>query len=163
MSNIYLIGLPGSGKTFIGKKLSEKLNYDFIDMNTLIEKESLMFIDEIIERYDLNTIYKTEEKLLKNLKTKEKSVIALTDGVVLNRKNKKLLNGIIVYLDTDELVLEKRLKKGYPKKIFEKVTLNTLINERFLKYSTFSTHIVNNNHDNYNLIIDEIIAFKVEK
>ena len=35
---LYLIGMPGCGKSTLGKKLAAKLNYEFIDMDTYIEK-----------------------------------------------------------------------------------------------------------------------------
>ena len=44
---IYLIGMPGAGKSELGKKLSQVLNYQFIDMDEYIEKKACMFIDEI--------------------------------------------------------------------------------------------------------------------
>lgn len=158
MSNIYLIGMPGSGKTTLGKLLAEKLSYKFIDINTEIEKDALMFLDEIVERYGMKTINKTETKLLEKFKDSEDTVYALNDSVILNRKNKKFLNGKIIYLDTDERELTKRLKELYPKKIFQSVTLNTMLEERFLKYSTFATHIINNNTNDYDKVLEEIIS-----
>ena len=53
---IYIIGMAGSGKTTIGKMLAEKLGYKFLDMNTEIEKEALMFYDEIVGHYGFQTI-----------------------------------------------------------------------------------------------------------
>ncbi len=41
--SITLIGLPGCGKTTIGKLLSDKLNYDFIDMDCYIEEKQNYF------------------------------------------------------------------------------------------------------------------------
>lgn len=158
MSNIYLIGMPGSGKTTLGKLLAEKLSYKFIDINTEIEKDALMFLDEIVERYGMKTINKTETKLLEKFKDSEDTVYALNDSVILNRRNKKFLNGKIIYLDTDERELTKRLKELYPKKIFQSVTLNTMLEERFLKYSTFATHIINNNTNDYDKVLEEIIS-----
>lgn len=158
MSNIYLIGMPSSGKTTLGKLLAKKLNYEFIDINTEIEKEALMFLDEIIEKHSIKTIHKTEEELLNKYENKTNTIFALNDGVVLNRKNKKLLNGKIIYLDVDELELEKRLNSLYSKKLFEEVTLNTMINDRFLKYRTFADVIINNNSNDINKVIEEIIS-----
>ena len=48
---IYLIGMPGCGKSTLGTKLASKLNYEFIDMDNYIEKQACMFIDEIFEAY----------------------------------------------------------------------------------------------------------------
>ena len=48
---IYLIGLPGCGKSTLGKKLAQKINYQYIDMDQDIEVKSCMFIDEIFSIY----------------------------------------------------------------------------------------------------------------
>lgn len=39
--NIYLIGMPGAGKTTIGKRLAQVLNYTFIDLDHRIEKNEI--------------------------------------------------------------------------------------------------------------------------
>jgi len=38
MDKIYLLGLPGSGKSHTGKWLSQKMGWDFVDLDELIEK-----------------------------------------------------------------------------------------------------------------------------
>ena len=48
---IYLIGMPGCGKSTLGKVLAKQLNYDFIDMDQYIERQACMFIDEIFDAY----------------------------------------------------------------------------------------------------------------
>ena len=48
---IYLIGMPGCGKSTLGKRLAKKLNYEFIDMDSYIEKNACMFIDEIFDAF----------------------------------------------------------------------------------------------------------------
>lgn len=158
MSNIYLIGMPASGKSTLGKKLADKLSFDFIDINTEIEKEALMFLDELYERYGQEAVSLAETNLLINFKDKKNTVFALNDAVINTRKNKKLLNGKIIYLDVDEKELMKRLKNLYPKNIFENITLSTMLEERFLKYRTFANYIIDNNSNDLNKVIEEITS-----
>ena len=39
---LYLIGLPGVGKSTIGKALSQTLNYEYVDMDTYIDRKSVV-------------------------------------------------------------------------------------------------------------------------
>jgi shikimate kinase len=47
--NITLIGMPGSGKSFIGKKLAEQLGYECIELDIVMEKEHNLRLQEILE------------------------------------------------------------------------------------------------------------------
>ena len=49
VSKIILVGMMGAGKTTIGKLLSNKLNYDFIDLDKVIEEKSGVKINTIFE------------------------------------------------------------------------------------------------------------------
>lgn len=154
---IYLIGMPLSGKTEVAKILAERLNYKFVDIYTEIEKSSLMYIDEIVEKYDYKTVFKEETNILNSLLNEDNLVIATTDGVVLDRKNKKLLDGLVIYLDVDVKVLEDRKKDSYPKVMLENASIEDISTKRFLQYQNFATIIINNNNIEINDTIDNII------
>ena len=47
---IYLIGMPGSGKTTIGKALAKEMDFDYIDIDTVIEKKMGMYVEEIFKK-----------------------------------------------------------------------------------------------------------------
>ena len=153
---IYLIGLAGSGKTSVGKLLAEHLNYKFIDINTEIEKEALMFLDEIINHYGIKTVNNAEIDILKKIND-ENIVVACNDGVVNNRSNKKLLDGIVIYLDVDNKILEKRLEEEYPKIAYQDISVEDLAQKRFLLYRDFATHIINNNDNNILKTVESIL------
>ena len=51
-NNIVLVGHMGSGKTSIGRNLSKRINYKFIDTDQEIEDESKMTITELFEKKD---------------------------------------------------------------------------------------------------------------
>ncbi|MGA0449427.1 MAG: shikimate kinase, partial [Methylophilaceae bacterium] len=49
VSKIILVGMMGAGKTTIGKLLSNKLGYDFVDLDKIIEEKSGVKINTIFE------------------------------------------------------------------------------------------------------------------
>ncbi len=51
VGNFVLIGMPGSGKTTVGKKIQEILGYKFIDTDRLVEKYSGYTIEEIFSKF----------------------------------------------------------------------------------------------------------------
>ncbi|MBO6182975.1 MAG: shikimate kinase, partial [Acidaminococcaceae bacterium] len=66
MKNIVLIGMPGSGKSTLGRKLAEIMNRDFIDADTEIEKDAGKTIPELFavsEAYFRNQETKTVKRL----------------------------------------------------------------------------------------------------
>ncbi len=141
--NIYLIGMPGAGKTTIGKALAKQLNYRFIDLDHEIERNSLMFIDEIFEKYGEETFRNQEKQALKDIQG-DHLVISTGGGVVKDRTNKQLMQGIKVYIDTDITLIEDRIEKDYPRPLLKNKSLDTLYQERMLNYVFFADLIVSN-------------------
>ena len=71
--NIYLIGMMGSGKSTVGKTLSEKMHKPFIDLDSEIEKGTGKNISEIFDKFATeNKIILTTEKDAMRLKSIEK-------------------------------------------------------------------------------------------
>lgn len=143
---IYLIGLPGSGKTTIGKILADEISYNFIDLDGLVEKNALMFIDEIIDRYGRSKYQELETIALNNIKEQLNTVIACGEGIVEDLNNKTLMNGVVVLLDVELPVIGMRLENDNYREILKEQTLEELDKQRFLKYRNFADVIINNNH-----------------
>ena len=97
---VYLIGMPGAGKSTIGRELAKELKLDFYDLDGLVEKNALMFIDELIEKYGEKKFRELEHETLKSLNV-DSGIIACGGGIVLNRENKKYMDGIIINLDVN--------------------------------------------------------------
>lgn len=143
---IYLIGLPGSGKTTIGKVLADEISYNFIDLDGLVEKNALMFIDEIIDRYGRSKYQELETIALNNIKEQLNTVIACGEGIVEDLNNKTLMNGVVILLDVELPVIGMRLENDNYREILKEQTLEELDKQRFLKYRNFADVIINNNH-----------------
>ncbi|PIR54867.1 shikimate kinase [Candidatus Peregrinibacteria bacterium CG10_big_fil_rev_8_21_14_0_10_36_19] len=98
--NLILVGLRGSGKSTLGKKLAEVKKCNFVDTDTLIEIEENKTIAKIIEETGWDYFRKIENKVINNLKNIKNSVIATGGGVILNQENVSTLKrlGKIIYL-----------------------------------------------------------------
>jgi shikimate dehydrogenase len=103
MCNIVLIGMAGCGKTTIGKVLSEKLNKDLMDTDSMIENAEGKPIPEIIENQG-EDFFRCCENAAVNLAGREKSSIIATGGGVVTRPENYMplkQNGIIVFINRD--------------------------------------------------------------
>lgn len=144
--NIYLIGMPGSGKTTLGRRLAEKLNKPFIDLDNHIEQKHLLFIDEIFTMYGEEKFRSIETESLKDVLDLD-AVISTGGGIVMKKINKSLMNGLIIYINTPIEIIEKRLKSSYDRPLLKDMTIEQLYEIRFLKYQGFANRIVSNADD----------------
>ena len=157
--HIFLIGMPGAGKTTVGKALSKELNRDFYDLDLTIQEKTGKSIQNII-------IYDGEEKFrqheydaIRELIRNKPSVIATGGGTVLSEKTVQIMrnNGIIVFVNRDvtqildDLDLEIRpLLKESIEYIFR------LYEERYPLYESVS-HIKIGNESNISDTVQAII------
>jgi shikimate kinase len=142
---LYLIGMPGCGKSSLGKKLASKLNYDFIDMDEYIEQKACMFIDEIFEAYGEAWFREFERNVLKEFNELDNVIIATGGGVIKNKKNKDLMNGKCIYLMVDLETIKKRLESsGIVRPLLKKKTVEQLFFERKELYEYFADIKVDN-------------------
>ena len=129
--NIVLVGMPGSGKTTIGKLIAEKTGMKFIDSDEEIVKRAGKSISEIFGKVGESGFREIESEVILSLSSNQHSVIATGGGAILNKKNIELLkeNGKIYFIDRDlkdieatsdrplssnKADLEKRYKERYP-------------------------------------------------
>ena len=94
--NLTLTGMMGVGKSTIGKNLAKKLNYNFVDVDKIIEKKEGLSINLIFKNKSESYFRKIENDITLSELKKKKSVISLGGGAFLNniiRKNvKKIIN-----------------------------------------------------------------------
>ena len=104
--------MMGVGKSTIGKILAKKLNYNFIDVDKIIEEKEGSSINFIFKKKGERHFRKIESDVTLSELKKSKSVISLGGGAFLNntiRINAKELS-ISFWLDVPIDVLIKRLK-----------------------------------------------------
>lgn len=98
--NIVLIGMPGSGKTTVGRILAEKLGREFIDTDQIITEEQGN-ITEIFEKLGEQGFRNIETDVIKRVSALQGKVIATGGGAVLREENIDFLkfNGRIYFID----------------------------------------------------------------
>ena len=82
MKNIVLIGMPGTGKSTVGKALAERLGYEFVDADDLIVQTTGKTLPEILRQDGLEAFYKIENKVGTDL-NRTHTVIATGGSMVL--------------------------------------------------------------------------------
>ena len=103
MENIVLVGMPGSGKSTIGRLLARELNREFVDADAEIEKVAGMPIPEIFAQQGEDAFRKIETQVLARLGQKSSLVIATGGGCVTRAENYFHLhqNGTIYWIQRD--------------------------------------------------------------
>ena len=129
---ICIIGMPGSGKSTIGRILSKKLNYKFFDTDENIEDETKTKINDIFAHEGEAHFRELETRALSKLIKINKVVISTGGGIIL--KNKNILNKCFnIYLQCDEDVLIERASRNKDRPLLLtdiKKNMKNLFNER---------------------------------
>jgi shikimate kinase len=141
---IYLIGMPGSGKSAVAKQLSQTLMLPLIDLDHEIEKHAHMFIEEIFESYGERVFREKESQILKT-HAQEKAVIACGGGIVLNPEHKNIMqHGTVIYIMVDVNIIEERLKYSTHRPILKTKSIQQIYDERMFKYLDFADVTISN-------------------
>ena len=97
---IIITGMMGVGKTVIGKKLAEKINLAFLDLDEHIEKKSCLKVAQIFSRFGEACFRKMEREACEEISRMKDVVISTGGRTLLDEKNLSLLasSGIIITL-----------------------------------------------------------------
>ena len=87
LTNIVLVGMPGSGKTLVGRKVARALGRPFHDADQLIEERAGMSIPEIFARFGEGRFRDLEHQVLADLGRRGGGVIATGGGAVCFARN----------------------------------------------------------------------------
>ncbi|MBC8631111.1 Shikimate kinase [uncultured Clostridium sp.] len=167
MKNIILIGFMGSGKTTIGKIISDKKNMRFIDMDLEIEKMENKKINQIFSENGEKYFREKESSLLKQLCSLKNSVISTGGGIIENEFNIEILKKqpYVIWLDANEDTIENNVKNEIEKrpKLKEddnlKLSIKNLLNKRYDKYKESANIRVNVNNKNVDQVVSDILVY----
>lgn len=161
-TRVYLIGFMGAGKSTVGKRLSEKLNWPFYDMDDSIEDQYEMTIPEIFDEFGEETFREIETDLLQELSNKSiPGVVSTGGGVPVNEENRKIMKktGTIVYLQVspDEAYDRIRSKSDRPK-LKSRSQFKKLLRERE-EYYAQADYSVDTSHSTPSEVVEQIRDF----
>lgn len=156
-NNIVLIGMPGSGKTTIGKLLAAKLNYEFIDTDELIANKTGKTPRQIVEDNGLEEFIKIQDQVVFSINQRN-SIISTGGGIVHSEPAMNHLKsiGLVIYLNTNYDIIEKRMDKSR-KLVRTGGSLVDLYNIRVPLYSKYADIILNCDESNPDFLCNNII------
>ena len=133
--NLVLTGMMGVGKSTVGKILSKKLGFNFIDIDKIIEKKEKNSINSIFKIKGETYFRKLETEITLRKLKEDNAVISLGGGAFLDkiiRKNVKI-SAISFWLDVNTQELVRRLKNSKRRPLLHNKNLTKTINEIYLK------------------------------
>lgn len=156
MKNIILIGMPGSGKSTIGKLVAQKLGRTFIDADLKIEETAGCSIPTIFAQHGEDVFRKYETDVLKELCKQSGLVIATGGGCVTRSVNYPILhqNSYIVWIKRD---IKKLPTEGRP--LSQQNKLEEMYRVREPMYRSFADVSVHNDSildDTVQIILKEV-------
>lgn len=112
----FLTGLMGSGKTYWGQVLAAKNNFNFIDLDAIIENSIDISISQIFDTKGEFFFRKIETEVLTKISTKHNTIIATGGGTPCFNNNMSWMNenGITIWLNQS---IENIIEKIIPEKI----------------------------------------------
>ena len=159
--NIYLIGMMGSGKSTLGKTLSEKIQKPFIDLDSEIEKATGKSITEI---FDIDGEEQFRKMETKQLKQYSESIVACGGGIILNNANRKFINenGIAILLLATIGELVQRLSSSNNRPLLAddnmEEALTKLWLERLIDYLDTANFTIETDGKNPEQLTEEILV-----
>jgi shikimate kinase len=111
--SIVLVGMPGSGKSSIGRRLGQRLGLDFADADAEIERAANMTIPELFETKGETAFRQGEQKVIARLLESGSQVIATGGGAFMSADTRARIreHGVSIWLKADVETLFKRVKR----------------------------------------------------
>jgi len=149
-SHIFLIGMPGCGKSSLGKKSASYLGLNYVDTDQRIERVFGMPTSQVFQRYGEQAFRTAETNLLIHLTREPGSLVSTGGGTVLRPRNLSIMrnHGIIVLIDRPleqilgDIKLNRRpllAEKGLPE-------VERLYHERMPLYRAAADITLDNSH-----------------
>ena len=164
---IILVGMMGVGKSAIGKLLATSLERKFYDIDTNIENNYKLKINDIFELYGEKKFRKIEQNEIKNIKKNSKLIVATGGGAFTFKNNYEIINniGISIWIKANAEIIKKRVKKNIKNRPMLKVNdlddhINNLLKARNPLYANAKIHIESMNISKQQMCNKIIIAIK---
>ena len=161
-TNIVLIGMAGVGKSVIGRELAKRLKHTFLDIDELIEQNTKLKLQQIIDRFGNDRFTEIEEETVLQLGKLDGCVISPGGSVIYSAKAMEFLKecSVIVFLDDSFESIRERLTNEEIRGIvgLKEKDLKTLFNERRVLYKKYADMTVKIPREfDADVVIEEII------
>jgi shikimate kinase len=161
---IIFVGLPGSGKTTIGRQMGRRLGLPFLDSDSVIEQRLGCSIREFFEREGEERFRDIEQSVLDDLSKYHHGVLSTGGGAVLRPLNRQNLHtrGKVVYLCSTPEEVFRRLKHDMQRPLLQvddpQEKLRALFNLRDPLYRETAHFVFETGRPSINRLLNTIIA-----
>jgi shikimate kinase len=161
---IIFVGLPGSGKTTIGRQMGRRLSLPFLDSDSVIEQRLGCSIREFFEREGEERFRDIEQNVLDDLSKYHHGVLSTGGGSVLRPLNRENLHarGKVVYLRSTPEEVFRRLKHDMQRPLLQvddpQEKLRALFNVRDPLYRETAHFVFETGRPSINRMLNTIIA-----
>jgi shikimate kinase len=161
--SIVLVGMMGSGKSSVGRRVAARLGLPFVDADTEIEKAAGMTINDIFALRGEAEFRSGEARVILRLLESGPQVLSTGGGAFMNPDTRAAIaaKGVSIWLDAELDVLMKRVRRRQDRPLLKTedpaATLRKLMQERYPTYALADLTVESRDvpHDK---IVDEIIA-----
>mmetsp|Transcript_4894 Transcript_4894/g.9706 ORF Transcript_4894/g.9706 Transcript_4894/m.9706 type:complete len:308 (-) Transcript_4894:857-1780(-) len=146
-SNLYFVGMMGSGKTAVGSIVAKRMgSYSFLDTDSIIESATGATIPELFEAEGEEGFRKVEAQILDSVHAYVRCVVSTGGGAVCMPQNwSKLQTGIVVWLSVDPELIIKRISGDTNRPLLQTEnplgTLESLLENRLEMYKQADVHV----------------------
>ncbi|HTQ01540.1 MAG TPA: shikimate kinase [Casimicrobiaceae bacterium] len=146
--NLFLVGLPGAGKSTLGRQLARRLHKHFVDADTELEQRLGVSIPTIFEIEGEAGFRDREEAVLADLTALAEIVLSTGGGAVLRPNNRARLkeNGTVIYLHAEPATLYARIRHSRNRPLLQTADplarLGELYRQRDALYRETATFVV---------------------
>lgn len=162
--SVVLIGLTGSGKTTVGKRLAKQLDCTFVDTDDVVFSTTGLSVREIFEQQGEPVFRDHETQVLEMIFADvTPKVIAAAGGVVLAEHNRDVIrnsNSYVVWLDAEPSVLAQRVSAGGHRPLLDDdapATLKAMSATRRDLYAQLANVRVDTNGRDINAIVKKVV------
>lgn len=165
ISNIFLIGPMGTGKSTIGRALAKEMKRSFYDVDEMIEKKTGASIAWIFDIEGEAGFRLREKRVVDELTKKTNIVLATSGGAVLDPENRAMLasRGTVIYLKTSLNEQYERTKNDSRRPLLQvddlEETLKRLSEERSTLYSNLADAAFETDHVGVKNIVNYIMKY----
>ncbi|MEM8796369.1 MAG: shikimate kinase [Pseudomonadota bacterium] len=156
--NIVFVGMMGSGKSAIGKRLAFNLDLDFIDADQEIEEAANMSIPEMFETFGEEHFRDGERRVIERLMNGGPIVLSTGGGAFMNERTRELVaeKGVSIWLQADFETLMERVRRKENRPLLKtadpEATMRKLLAEREPVYAEADITVASRNESHETVV-----------